>query len=102
MNRMKRKFKILMNIADLLLITALAFQFGINGGKILSNGKYSKTLKVKVDPELYNRLKKEAKKFDTDIPTYVRWCIKTGLYLDELNSFVRVCGDGSDEFKILK
>lgn len=99
---MMRKFKNLMNMVDILLITIYTFQFGLNGGKILSNGKYSKTLKVRVDPELYNRLKKEAKKYDTDVQTYVRWCIQTGIYLDDLNTFVRTCGDESDEFKITR
>ncbi|UCG70338.1 MAG: hypothetical protein JSV09_04785 [Thermoplasmata archaeon] len=52
-------------------------------------GKYTKTLKVRIDPELYENVKNEAKKLDTDISTYVRWCIQTGLYLEDLNSFIR-------------
>lgn len=101
MINMRKNFKTVIEITNLLLITIQAFQFGINGGKILVTTKYSKTLKVKVDPELYKRLKKEAKKFDTDIPTYVRWCIKTGLYLDDLNLFVRTCGEGPEKFEAL-
>lgn len=52
-------------------------------------GKYTKTLKVRMDPELYEKVKDEAKRLDTDISTYVRWCIQTGLYLEDLNSFIR-------------
>lgn len=52
-------------------------------------GKYTKTLKVRIDPELYERVKNESKRLDTDISTYVRWCIQTGLYLEDLNSFIR-------------
>ena len=43
-------------------------------------GKYTKTLKVRIDPELYEQVKDEAKKLNTDLSTYVRWCIQTGLY----------------------
>ena len=57
------------------------------------NRQYSKTIKLKVDPELFKRLDKEAKKFDTDVPTYIKWCIQTGLYLDELNAFVKSRGE---------
>lgn len=52
-------------------------------------GKYTKTLKVRIDPELYEQVKDEAKKLNTDLSTYVRWCIQTGLYLEDLNSFIR-------------
>ncbi len=52
-------------------------------------GKYTKTLKVRIDPELYEHVKEEAKKLNTDVSTYVRWCIQTGLYLEDLNSFIR-------------
>ena len=52
-------------------------------------GKYTKTLKVRIDPELYERLKQESERLGTDMSTYVRWCIQTGLYLKDLNTFVR-------------
>ena len=52
-------------------------------------GKYTKTLKVRIDPELLDSVKEEAKRLNTDVSTYVRWCIRTGLYLGDLNSFVR-------------
>lgn len=52
-------------------------------------GKFTKTLKVRIDSELLDNVKEEAKKLGTDVSTYVRWCIRTGLYLEDLNSFVR-------------
>jgi len=51
--------------------------------------KYTKTLKVRIDAELLEEVRKEAKKLNTDLSTYVRWCIRTGLYLEDLNTFVR-------------
>jgi predicted HicB family RNase H-like nuclease len=56
-------------------------------------GKYSKTIKVRIDPELLEHVKDEAKKLNTDVSTYVRWCIRTGLYLEDLNSFIRSRGE---------
>lgn len=52
-------------------------------------GKYTKTLKVRIDNDLLEHVKEEAKRLDTDVSTYVRWCIRTGLYLGDLNTFVR-------------
>ncbi len=57
------------------------------------DGKYSKTIKVRIDPELLEQVKDEAKKLNTDVSTYIRWCIRTGLYLEDLNSFIRSKGD---------
>ena len=56
-------------------------------------GKYTKTLKVRIDPELLDQIKKKANGLNTDVSTYVRWCIRTGLYLEDLNSFIRSKGD---------
>ncbi len=52
-------------------------------------GRYTKTLKVRIDAELLDSVKEEAKRLNTDVSTYVRWCIRTGLYLEDLNTFVR-------------
>ncbi|UCE37684.1 MAG: hypothetical protein JSW00_00090 [Thermoplasmata archaeon] len=52
-------------------------------------GKYTKILKVRVDPELLALVKEEVKKLDTDLSTYVRWCIRTGLYLKDVNKFLK-------------
>jgi hypothetical protein len=54
-----------------------------------TGGKYTKTLKVRIDPELLNQVREEVKRLNTDLSTYVRWCVRTGLYFKDLNSFVR-------------
>ena len=61
--------------------------------------KYTKTLRVRINPELFEHVKKEAEKLDTDVSTYVRWCIRTGLYLDDLNKFIQSRSEegGGDE-----
>ncbi len=52
-------------------------------------GKYTKTLKIRIDQELLDQIKEESKRVNTDISSYVRWCIRTGLYLKDLNVFIR-------------
>ncbi len=47
------------------------------------------SLKIRIEEELLERIKKEAKKQDTDLSTYVRWCLRTGLYLEDLNHFLQ-------------
>ena len=47
--------------------------------------KYTKNLRVRVEPELFELAKEAAKKSDTDMSTFVRWCIRTGLYLKDVN-----------------
>jgi hypothetical protein len=54
-----------------------------------SDKKYSSTLRIRLDPELLKQIKSESEKLNTDLSTYVRWCIRTGLYLDYLNNFIR-------------
>jgi len=44
---------------------------------------------VRVDPELLEAVKKKSKVLHTDLSTYVRWCLQTGLFLDDLSAFVR-------------
>ncbi len=61
-----------------------------------TEGKYTKTLKVRIDSELLDHIKEETKRLGTDMSTYVRWCIRTGLYLKDLSSFVRSKSEESD------
>jgi predicted HicB family RNase H-like nuclease len=61
-------------------------------------GKYTKTLKVRIDPDLLEQLKDETKRLDMDLSTYVRWCIRTGLYLKDLNTFLK-SKSGEDDLK---
>jgi len=51
--------------------------------------KYTETLKVRIDPDLLDSVKAKSKELKTDVSTYVRWCLLTGLFLDDLNTFVR-------------
>lgn len=53
--------------------------------------RYSKTLQVRIDPELLEELKNEADRLSTDMSTYIRWCIRTGIYLEDLNTYIRTC-----------
>ena len=59
---------------------------------------YTKNLRVRVDPELFELAKESAKRCDTDLSTFVRWCIRTGLYLKDLNMELK---SNSGENKIL-
>ncbi len=56
-------------------------------------GKYSKNLRIRVDPELYELAKQEAKRLNTDLSTYIRWCIRTGLYLKDVNKVMKSKSD---------
>ncbi len=55
--------------------------------------RYTKTIQVRIDPELLEEAKKEADRLNTDMSTYIRWCIRTGIYLEELNTYIRSCDD---------
>lgn len=57
---------------------------------------FTKTINVRLDEELLYHVKKEAGKSGTDMSTYVRWCIYTGLYLEDLNSYVRLRNQEND------
>ena len=59
------------------------------GCSMVEGEKQGRTLKVRIDSELLDRLKSQADKLGTDVSTYVRWCIQTGLYLENVNKFIR-------------
>ena len=46
-------------------------------------------IEVKLDPLTVTRVKEKAKVLNTDISTFVKWCIHTGLFLEDVNAFVR-------------
>ena len=48
-----------------------------------------KTIKLNIDLELLDKVEDEVARLDTDLSTYIAWCIRSGLYLKDLNSFVR-------------
>ena len=47
-------------------------------------------LQVRLDRDLLRRLQEKARSLQTDEATFVRWCIMTGVFLSDVNSFVRV------------
>lgn len=49
----------------------------------------SRVLRLLLDPELLRRLEDVARRLDTDVPTLAQWCLRTGLFLEDLNRFVR-------------
>ena len=57
--------------------------------------RYSKTIQVRIEPELLEDVKKESERLNTDMSTYIRWCIRTGIYLEDLNTYIRTCDDDS-------
>lgn len=72
-----------------LFLVALAYDHRGGGAHTTEEGKYTKTLKIRIDPELHERVRQESERLGTDVSTYVRWCIQTGLYLKDLNLFIR-------------
>ena len=61
----------------------------IGDRQMINEEKYSKTLRIRMDPDLLEHVKSEAQRLDIDVSTYVRWCIRTGIYLDDLNKYVK-------------
>ncbi len=59
--------------------------------------RYIKTIRVRIEPELLKKVKKEADRLDTDVSTFVRWCVRTGVYLDDLNLFIKSKSNEKDE-----
>ena len=53
--------------------------------------RYTKTIQVRIEPELLEDVKKESERLRTDMSTYIRWCIRTGIYLEDLNTYIRTC-----------
>jgi predicted HicB family RNase H-like nuclease len=51
--------------------------------------RFDKVLRVRIEEELLKQIKEEAQKQDTDLSTYVRWCLRTGLYLEDLSHFLQ-------------
>jgi hypothetical protein len=46
------------------------------------------TLKIRIGPELLEHVKTESEKLNIDVSSYIRWCLRTGLYLKDLNTFI--------------
>jgi predicted HicB family RNase H-like nuclease len=52
-------------------------------------GKYSKILTIRIDPALLEELKKEVESKDMDLSEFVRGCLRTGMYLHEMNTALK-------------
>jgi hypothetical protein len=50
--------------------------------------EYKKDLWVRIDDETFNELKVSAEKMGVDISSFIKFCIRTGLYLGDLNLFL--------------
>jgi hypothetical protein len=46
-------------------------------------------LDLRIEPELLDSIKDKAKNLNVQVATLARWCVTTGLFLFDLNSFVR-------------
>jgi len=44
---------------------------------------------ISVDSQLLHKIEEKAKTLGIDVLTFVRWCICTGLMLEDLNVFVK-------------
>jgi predicted DNA binding CopG/RHH family protein len=51
--------------------------------------KYTEVLTIRIEPELFEKVKKEAENQGMDISAFIRGCLRTGLYLDEMNVELR-------------
>jgi hypothetical protein len=56
--------------------------------KMKSQKKYTRTLRIRIDPDLLEDVRNESENREIDVSSYVRWCLRTGLYLKELNTFI--------------
>ncbi len=47
-----------------------------------------KILRVRVDSDFYDEIKKVTNKLNIEISSFVKYCIRTGLYLEDLNLYL--------------
>ena len=52
-----------------------------------------RTVTIRVKPKLMSELKSEADGLGMDIPSYIYWCIETGLFLRDLNILINTMHD---------
>lgn len=61
----------------------------ILGVEMATKGRYSRVLTIRIDPALFEEARKEAESLDMDISDFVRGCLRTGMYLNEMNTVLR-------------
>ena len=47
-------------------------------------------LALKIEQDLLDQIKERVEDLDTDVPTFIKWCIQTGLFLGNVNTFVKL------------
>lgn len=59
------------------------------GVEMATKERYSKILTIRIDPALFEELRKEVESKDMDISEFIRGCLRTGMYLHEMNTALR-------------
>jgi len=50
--------------------------------------RYRRTVTINIEPRLMRELRSEADGLGMDVPSYICWCIETGLFLRDLNVLI--------------
>jgi hypothetical protein len=50
---------------------------------------FKEILELRIEPELLRAIREKAETLNVQVSTLARWCVATGLFLFDLNSFVR-------------
>lgn len=53
-------------------------------------GDSDEVLALKIEQDLLDQIRVRVEDLDTDVPTFIKWCIQTGLFLGNVNSFVKL------------
>jgi hypothetical protein len=56
----------------------------------LEEGKSNEILALKIEQDLLDQIKERVEDLNTDVSTFIKWCIQTGLFLGNVNSFVKL------------
>jgi predicted DNA binding CopG/RHH family protein len=70
----------------------LSDRFDVEDNKKVTMGskKDDKILKVRVDGAFYDEIKSTTDRLGLEISTFVRYCIRTGMYLEGLNRYLQL------------
>lgn len=53
------------------------------------DASFKGTLELRIEPEVLRAIREKADTLNVQVSTLARWCVTTGLFLFDLNSFVR-------------
>ena len=70
---------------------------GQMGRRVLNalDASFKGILELRIEPEVLRAIREKAETLNVQVSTLARWCVTTGLFLFDLNSFVR--SRGTDE-----